>query len=205
MKYLLFFFLAILVSCVATKKTYICGDHACLDKKEFKEYFAETLTVEVKIKKSKQNLPLDLVKLNTNTPIDKNNAEISDLDKKKLNKKEQKALIKARKLELKEKRKIKRIEENKKIKNEKKISKLKIKKKKSTPKTFKKKIPIIDTAKKVPISKKTLYKKNNIFQNSKSIKQLSVCEKIENCDIDKITELLIKKGKKKDFPDITSK
>ena len=57
----------------------------------------------------------------------------------------------------------------------------------------------------MPISKKTLYKKTNIFQNSKSTKQLSVCEKIENCDIDKITELLIKKGKEKDFPDITSK
>ena len=32
----------------------------------------------------------------------------------------------------------------------------------------------------------------------------SICDKIKDCDIDKITELLIKKGKDKPFPNISS-
>ena len=32
----------------------------------------------------------------------------------------------------------------------------------------------------------------------------SICEIITDCDIDKIAELLIKKGREKDFPDITA-
>ena len=53
--YLLAFFL--LVSCVSTKKTYLCGNRECLDKKEFNEYFSENLSVELMSnnKKSKKN------------------------------------------------------------------------------------------------------------------------------------------------------
>lgn len=32
----------------------------------------------------------------------------------------------------------------------------------------------------------------------------SICEIITDCDIDKIAELLIKKGREKNFPDITA-
>ena len=32
----------------------MCGDQACLDKKEFKKYFAQTLTLEIKAKKKKK-------------------------------------------------------------------------------------------------------------------------------------------------------
>ena len=35
-------------------------------------------------------------------------------------------------------------------------------------------------------------------------KYLSICNEIKDCDIDKIADLLTKKGRKKDFPDITS-
>ena len=31
----------------------------------------------------------------------------------------------------------------------------------------------------------------------------SICDQIKDCDIDKIAELLIKKGREKNFPDIT--
>ena len=48
-------------------------------------------------------------------------------------------------------------------------------------------------------------KKNEPFQSKISKSYTNICEKIENCDIDKIAELLINEGKTKDFPDITSK
>ena len=35
--------------------------------------------------------------------------------------------------------------------------------------------------------------------------QVRICEGIKDCDIDKITELLIEKGRQKKFPDITLK
>ena len=42
---------------------------------------------------------------------------------------------------------------------------------------------------------------NNII-NTEEAK--SLCDQVKNCDIDKIAELLIKKGKNKPFPDIAS-
>ena len=47
--------------------------------------------------------------------------------------------------------------------------------------------------------------KINSFKSIKSKNQTNICNGIKNCDIDKIAELLIKKGKNKDFPDITSR
>ena len=47
--------------------------------------------------------------------------------------------------------------------------------------------------------------KINSFKSIKSENQVDICNGIKNCDIDKIAELLIKKGKNKDFPDITSR
>ena len=54
MKYIFFLFFLIFVGCVTAKKTYVCGDRPCLDKKEFKEYFAENLILEIETKKSKK-------------------------------------------------------------------------------------------------------------------------------------------------------
>ena len=34
---------------------------------------------------------------------------------------------------------------------------------------------------------------------------MSICKDVEKCDIEKIAELLIKKGKEKNFPNIASK
>ena len=48
-------------------------------------------------------------------------------------------------------------------------------------------------------------KKIKVTDIIKSEVQISVCDGIKDCDIDKIAELLIKKGKEKDYPDITSK
>ena len=38
----------------------------------------------------------------------------------------------------------------------------------------------------------------------KSPEKKNICDDVKDCDIDKITELLIKKGKGKPFPKITS-
>ena len=45
---------------------------------------------------------------------------------------------------------------------------------------------------------------DEIFLSNKKItKEESLCNKIKDCDIDKIADLLIKKGKQSDYPDIT--
>ena len=67
MKYVFFLFFLFVISCSTSKKVYMCGDQVCLDKKEFKEYFAQNLILEVQIKNKKKSPSVDLVKLNTNT------------------------------------------------------------------------------------------------------------------------------------------
>ena len=64
MKHIFVFLFLILVSCSTSNKTYLCGDRACVDKKEFKEHFAKNLTIEIQSKKNKKNSSIDLVKLN---------------------------------------------------------------------------------------------------------------------------------------------
>ena len=71
MNYIFFLFFIFLVSCGTGKKTYICGERSCIDKKEFKEYFAENLTVEIQVNNNKKKSSVDLVKLNTNNPTHK--------------------------------------------------------------------------------------------------------------------------------------
>ena len=39
MKFFYFFIFLIAVSCNTGKKTYVCGDHTCVDREEFNEYF----------------------------------------------------------------------------------------------------------------------------------------------------------------------
>ena len=64
MKYLCLFLLLSFASCVNGQKTYMCGERACIDKKEFKQYFAENLIVEIQTIKDKKKTSVDLVKLN---------------------------------------------------------------------------------------------------------------------------------------------
>ena len=45
--YLIFLFI-LLSSCANEKKTFWCGDHACINKQERMQYFKENMTVEVK-------------------------------------------------------------------------------------------------------------------------------------------------------------
>lgn len=212
MKFICIFFLIILTSCVGSKKIYVCGDRACIDKKEFKEYFAKNLVLEVKIKNPKRKTSTDLAKLNTGSS---NNAKISKpiFQTKKLNKKQKKALLKSEKARLKKERKIKKNIDKIKIKEERKLKKIKNTRKiidnstvydKSIKENAYIKTERVPAKKNNPVNKKVV-NKNDLFKSPKSQNQVSICENLKDCDIEKISNLLIEKGRKKDFPDLASK
>ena len=50
-----------------SKNTFMCGERACVDKKEFNEFFAENLIFEIKNPIDKKKKSLDLVNLNTSS------------------------------------------------------------------------------------------------------------------------------------------
>ena len=54
MKCIYTIFFLILLSCGTVKKEYVCGDHPCIDRKEFNEYFSKNLTIEIKSKDNKK-------------------------------------------------------------------------------------------------------------------------------------------------------
>ena len=111
MKYVYFLIFLTLISCASSNKSYVCGDRLCIDKKEFKEYFAENLVYEIKTKTPKKQKSLDLVKLNS-IKQDKNiKSDINTKQDNKLSKKERRAWIKSEKLRLKKERKNKVIQE----------------------------------------------------------------------------------------------
>ena len=221
MKYIYFLFFIFLLSCQSNRQTYICGDRPCVNKKEFNQFFSKNLIIEVQTKKSKKNRSIDLAKINiTTNELEKDSA----IQNNKMYKKEQKATLRLEKAKLKEERKIFKINEKNRIKEEKKIAKLK---KKNTPnkpiqsqlatkeakvKIIKDQVKINKTELKIkdtPSKKNMKIKKNDnindeIFLSNKKItKEESLCNKIKDCDIDKIADLLIKKGKQSDYPDIT--
>jgi len=55
------------------------------------------------------------------------------------------------------------------------------------------------------ISKTKVSDDTATFKNVKMKPHVNLCKKINDCDIDKIAELLSKKGSKKAYPNITSK
>ncbi len=54
------------------------------------------------------------------------------------------------------------------------------------------------------IVEKIINEKTNVENSNKNTKEDNICKIIEECDIDKIAEILIKQGREKDYPDITS-
>ena len=61
--FLLFFFIS---NCSKPKIVLICGDHVCVNKAEADQYFAENLSLEVKIIDRKESKNFNLVELNLN-------------------------------------------------------------------------------------------------------------------------------------------
>jgi hypothetical protein len=196
MKYFFIVFFIFLFGCSSTNKVYMCGDRPCVDKKEFKAYFTENLTIEVQTKTDKKNNTIDLVKLNTNT-----NAPVVASEPNVVN---EKAIIKAEKNRLKEEKK-RLIEERKiKEKEEKRLAKLNKKNKEAKEVKEVKEVIKKDNTQQKIVKSSNIEKIKKITKNEEVEDANSICEIITDCDIDKIAELLIKKGREKDFPDITA-
>jgi hypothetical protein len=100
MKLFTLFFFFLILSCTTSKKVYLCGDHACANKKEFNEYFSKNLTIEISLKKKKINKNNnDLINLNTENFSKKKERNKSSKINGKLKKKMKKLNQKLKKLD----------------------------------------------------------------------------------------------------------
>jgi hypothetical protein len=225
MKYIIFFSFFLILSCSNGNKSYVCGDRKCIDKKEFNEYFAKNLTMEIiTTTKKKKDKSLDLVKLNTK----ENKEKEKKFSLRNLNKNNDKKLIKEKskldKIRIKEERikkkliiKQEAINQNKlekKIKTQRKVEE---NKKKNEEKKEQQTLSIIEKFTNIKgkistrdVTKSTIANKNNQLKNKIKKNETraidnSICIDVDNCDIEKITDLLTKEGANKDFPDITVK
>ena len=178
-----------LVNCSKPKTVLICGDHVCINKKEAKQFFEENLSLEVKIIDSKIKESVDLLELNLRD--NKKGERRIQISSKKNTKKEVKALSNDQ---------INKIKENiKKKQKQKKMAKKTINMSQSKPK-FKKKESIIINDKN-PIQKKNI--KTKLNREKREVED--VCSVIKECNIEEISKFLLKKGMKKNFPDITKR
>ena len=181
MKKLLFFFLVLsMYGCNKPKTVLICGDHVCVNKAEAEQYFEENLTLEVKIIDKKRSKEDNLVELNLNSNSS-GKKEVSILNKKQTSKKLKElsnSEIKRKKAEIRKKKKIKDTKITKQ-------TKLKEVKKKKKPQD-------------------SVIKTNKVVNNT-SKKITDICTILEKCSIDEISKYLVKQGKKRKFPDITTR
>ena len=170
------------VSCNKPKTVLICGDHVCVNKTEAEQYFQENLTIEVRVVDNKFENEIDLVELNLNENQD-GNKKISIFSKKDT-KKDLKVLSNEE---------ITKIKRNIKNKN---------KDKKYAKKVIKKKQKSINKEKKInKVEQEILDKRDN--KKYKDI--VDICLILKKCNIEEISKYLLKKGKKKKFPDITTR
>ena len=197
----MFFFLLLVLSCNTVKKEYVCGDHPCIDKKEFNEYFSKNLSIEIKTQKNKKKKTANLVKLNTDTSLVKKKVNRNSKKDEKIRIKNEKEQLKIEKIRLLEERKIR---ENKEKNKTSKLKENNIKSIKNEIKNNRERVDkIVEIIPEEKKPKKNTKKVSSINAvNSKNVK--SICDEIKDCDIDKIAELLIKKGKDKPYPNIAS-
>jgi len=182
----LFFFLN---NCSKPKTVMICGDHICINKTEAEQYFEENLTLEVKIVDYKIKNEINLVELNLKENVE-GEKEIRISSKNKTNK-DLKNLSSNEIIDI--KKKIKKRKKDKKV--AKKISKKnnennnRIKRNKNIKKEN---VKILGSESK----RKNVNKRKDV---------VDVCAILDKCNIDEISKYLLDQGKKKDFPDITTK
>ena len=116
MKFLFLFLFLFLINCSSPiggeKRVYICGDHACANNKEMKDYFNNNISIEVYTITSDKNEQknFDLVELNLLKEKLESKEKIQISEKKKKIKKQIKERKKLAKL------KMKKVEESNKIK-----------------------------------------------------------------------------------------
>ena len=179
---LLFFFLT---NCNKPTTVLICGDHVCINKAEAEQYFKENLSIEVKIIDKKIKNEIDLIELNLN----KNTNGIKKISVSR----KEKSKKKLRKLSNYEVSKIKRNIKNK--KKEKKLSK-KIDKVRNNNK--------LNSNKENKLSHKN-NNKNKQNVNKEMFEVVDVCTILEKCSIDEISKYLLEQGKRKKFPNLTTR
>jgi len=195
----------VLLSCNTVKKEYVCGNHPCANKKEFNEYFAKNLTIEIKSQKNKKNKNIDLIKLNTDSSDFKKNDRKKLKKEEKIREKIEQQELEAEKIRMLEEQKIRENEERKQLE----LAKIKKLKEKNIKKEISNKKELVNKIVKKPLAtkKKTAVKSTNntsINTVKSQNKKKSICDEIKDCDIDKIAELLEKKQKNKPFPNISS-
>ena len=186
----LFFLLIFLFiqGCNKPKTVFVCGDHICVNKQEAKQYFEDNLSLEVKIINNKKDNNIDLVELNLNS---------SSKTKKKISIFKKKSTDKKIKVLSKEEIVLKKAQI--KVRNEENLKKKKKKNKKSLiVKQPKKEINL-----KVKSNNELLHDKTTVNKTKGELDD--ICVILKDCSIDEISKFLIKKGKKEDFPDITTR
>ena len=191
MKYLFFSILVLLLSnCSKPKTVLICGNHVCVNKTEAEQYFEENLTLEVKIINKKIRKEFNLIELNLKD--NQNGKRVVNAISKKKPKENLKILSD---------KEIKKIKENIKTKKKEKNDPVKIAKKK--------KIILDNSNSKTKIESdinksysKIVFKEN---VNKKQKEVVDVCTILKECSIDEISKYLLEQGKKKNFPDITTR
>ena len=173
--------LVFLSACNKPKVVLICGDHVCINNSEAEQFFEENLTLEVKLIDKKKFKEVDLVQLNLKSNNDK---KVINVLPKKDTKQKLRTLSDK---EIKEKKAM--------IKNRKKFKNQNLKKVKKSKKKLEK-----------PSKKKIKNTNNNIkVVNNLNNDIVDVCLILNKCDIKEISQYLIKKGKNKQFPDITNR
>ena len=177
----------LLTNCSKPKTSFICGDHVCINKSEAEQYFADNLSIEVKVINNKNQEDVNLVELNLKENNNKRK-EIIVFAKKETN----------NKLKVLSNNEVSKIKEDlKKRKKEKKITKKVVKKDQIEIRT--------KNIKKVNKSI-THNNREKVLKNSIDLKhndKVDVCKILEKCNIEEISRYLLKEGKKKRFPDIT--
>ena len=173
----------ILSNCSKPKTVTICGDHECINKAEAEQYFKENLSIEIKVIDNRETKEINLVELNLNEE-NEGKRRVKIIPKKNINK-ELKVLSKDEVIKI--KRNIKKKQQRKKI------AKKKIKKK------MDKNLKIKDTKSK----RKKFTIKEKMDKDNNAI--VDVCTILEKCSIEEISNYLLKKGNKNNFPDITTR
>ena len=175
MRFFLFIIFLFLCSC-SNKVTqiYICGDHPCVNKKERKEYFNNNISIEVF----------------TIIPDKKNKKNFTLVDLNLMKDDDNKDRKKSKDLSsVESKEDVKKI-----IKKRRKLAKLKLKENRENKAKGQKKV-----------NKISKIKSKNVFKDKKkeAITFIRICKNLEECDIDKISKIIMDMGRKNPFPDIT--
>ena len=174
-------------SCGKPKSILICGDHACVNKAEAEQFFAENLTIEVKIIDHKKIKEVDLIKLNLKNNSEQNREIL--IERTNIANKEIKILSNDE------------IQKIKKNINEKKKNKKIVKK--ITNESSNKNTQLVEKSEKILKEDAKEIFKVDINREKKDL--VDICTIVKKCNIDEISKYLIKQGKNKNFPDITSK